>query len=98
MQFDSAIRSSLKLTKMDYLEFKKEYLRLCETFGRDTKRKIKNDLKNDVKELEYRIESIKPRLAVNVCVYLYGELHTKRDLFRYEQELKFTNQLITEIK
>ncbi len=98
MRFDSALCSNFKLTKMDYLEFKKEYLRLCEIFGRDTKRKIKNDLKNDVKELEYRIESIKPRLAVKACIYLYGELHTKRDLFRYEQELKFTNQLITEIK
>ncbi len=82
---------------MTYQEFKNDYLNLCKKFGRDTKRKIKNDLEKDVKELEYRIESIKPRLAVKVCVYLYGELHTKRDLFRYEQELQFTNQLITEL-
>lgn len=82
---------------MNYENYKEQYLDLCQKFGRDTKRKIKNDLKNDVKELEYRIESIKPRLAVKVCVYLYGELHTKRDLFRYEQELQFTNQLITEL-
>jgi hypothetical protein len=82
---------------MTYQEFKNDYLNLCKKFGRDTKQKIKNDLKNDVKELEYRIESIKPRLAVKVCVYLYGELHTKRDLLRYERELQFTNQLITEL-
>ena len=82
---------------MTYQEFKDDYLRLCEKFGRDTKRKIKNDLKNDIKELEYRIESIKPRLSVNAFTYLYGELHTKRNLLKYEQELKFTNQLISEL-
>lgn len=83
---------------MDYLEFKKEYLRLCEVFGRDTNRKIKNDLNNDVKELEYRIASLEPRIETNGFAYLYGELHTRKMLDVIKRELKFTNQLITEIK
>jgi hypothetical protein len=82
----------------NYLEFKSEYLRLCEKFGRDTNRKIKNDLKNDAKELQYQIDSIESRLEVKPMVYLYGILHTRGDLYRIKSELEYTNQLLTEIK
>jgi hypothetical protein len=82
---------------MDYSEFKKEYLELCSKFERDTKRKIKNDLNNDAKELQYQIASLEPRLEVKPMVYLYGTLHTKVDLFRIKRELKFTNQLLSEL-
>jgi len=81
----------------NYSKFKSEYLRLCEKFGRDTNRKIKNDLENDAKELLYQIASLESRLEVKPMVYLYGILHTKVDLFRIKRELKFTNQLLTEI-
>lgn len=80
-----------------YESFKAEYLYLCEKFGRDTKRKIKNDLDKDVKELEYRIKAIKPILEVKPITYLYGELHSRRHLRKYEQELIFTKQLISEL-
>lgn len=83
---------------MEYLEFKNEYLRLCAKFGRDTNRKIKNDLKNDVKELQYQIDSLESRLEVKPMVYLYGILHTKGDLYRIKSELEYTKQLLTEIK
>jgi len=82
---------------MDYQAFKTEYLSLSERFGRDTKRKIKNDLNNDVKELEYQIASLEPRLELKPCVYLYGIMHTKRDLYRIKNELEYTKQLLTEI-
>lgn len=81
----------------NYLEFKSEYLRLAEKFGRDTNRKIKNDLKSDVKELQYQIDSLETRLELKPMVYLYGILHTKRDLYRIKTELEYTNQLLTEI-
>ena len=82
---------------MNYQEFKNDYLNLCKYFGRDTNRKIKNDLKKDAKELEYKIDYLKPILEVKSITYLYGELHTKRDISMLEQELKFTNQLISEL-
>lgn len=82
---------------MNYQNFKEEYLRLCKEFGRDTKRKIKNDLKKEVEELEYRIEHIKDKLRSFDIAYLYGERYTQRELSILEIELKFTNQLITEI-
>lgn len=84
----------------NYLKFKSEYLRLCKKFGRDTNRKIKNDLKNDAKELQYQIDSLEPRLETGLVymVYLYGILHTKGDLYRIKSELEYTNQLLTEIK
>jgi hypothetical protein len=82
---------------MDYLKFKSEYLSLCARFGRDTKRKIKNDLNNDVKELEYQIASLEPRLELKPCVYLYGIMHTIRDLYRIKRELEYTKQLLKEI-
>ena len=82
---------------MDYSIFKSEYLNLCTRFGRDTKRKIANDLKSDVKELEYQIASLEPRLNVDPRVWLYGELHSKRDLHRIKTELQFSKQLLTEI-
>lgn len=81
---------------MDYSKFKSEYLDLCARFGRDTKRKVMNDLKNDVKELEYQITSLEPRLEVDPRVWLHGILHSKRDLHRIKTELQFTKQLLTE--
>jgi hypothetical protein len=82
---------------MDYSKFKSEYLNLCARFGRDTKRKIANDLKSDVKELEYQIASLEPRLEVNPTAYLYGELHTRTKLRKIKTELQFSKQLLTEI-
>lgn len=83
---------------MEYLEFKNEYLRLCEMFGRDTKRKTMNDLKSDVKELEYRIDAIEPQVFAKGYGYLYGERHTNTTLRELKTELEFTNKLLTEIK
>lgn len=82
---------------MSYEKFKQEYLSLSERFGRDTKRKITNDLKSDVKELEYQIASLEPRLELKPIVYLYGIMHTIGDLYRIKSELKYTKQLITEL-
>ena len=82
---------------MNYETFKTEYLDLSKRFGRDTNRKIANDLKNDVKELEYQIASLEPRLELKPCVYLYGIMHTMRDLYRIKSELEYTKQLLTEI-
>ena len=87
------ILNSIKM----YQSFKTEYLDLCQKFGRDTKRKIKNDLSKDVKELEYRIEHVKPRVETKGWCYLYGQFHSKRELKKYEQELMYTNQLLSEI-
>ena len=83
---------------MNYLDFKNEYLRLCEKFERNTNRKIKNDLKNDAKELQYRIDAIEPQIKRKCFGYLYGELHKRITLNRIKTELKFTNQLLTEIQ
>lgn len=80
-----------------YELFKTEYLELCSKFGRDTNRKIKNDLKKDVNELMWRIEVIKPQLELKGFAMLLGELHTKRHLRKYEQELMYSNQLISEL-
>ena len=82
---------------MTYQEFKNDYLNLCLKFGRDTKRKILNDLKKDVQELTYRIESIKEGIITSGYAYLYGEIYTKYDLSMLEKELQFTNQLILEL-
>ena len=82
---------------MNYANYKKEYLDLCQKFERDTKRKILNDLKKDVQELTYRIESIRESIITSGYAYLYGEIYTKYDLSMLEQELKFTNQLISEL-
>lgn len=81
----------------NYQTFKNEYLNLCTRFGRDTKRKIKNDLNNDVKELEYQIEHLAPRLNIKVYTYLYGRIHNRQDLCRIKTELEYTKQLLTEI-
>lgn len=80
-----------------YQSFKKEYLELCQRFGRDTKRKIKNDLKKDANELQWRIDYLKPKIKSETVAWLYGEIYTHRELREYEQELKYTNQLLTEI-
>lgn len=83
---------------MEYLEFKNEFLRLCDMFGRNTKRKIANDLKSDVTELEYQIKYIEPQVKAKGYGYLYGELHNDATLRMLKDELKFTNKLLTEIK
>ena len=77
---------------MDYSTFKSEYP------YRDTKRKIQNDLKSDIKELEYRIDAIEPQIKVKGFGWLYGELYFKKDLNVIQQELNFTNQLLKETK
>lgn len=82
---------------MSYQEFKEEYLELCSMFGRDTTRKIKNDLMKDVKELEYRIESIEVDITLEGACYLYGQLHTRTELKKYKTELEFSKQLISEL-
>ena len=82
---------------MDYSNFKSEYLDLCARFGRDTKRKVMNDLKSDVKELEYQIASLEPRLSVKPFAYLYGEIHSNVTLRKIKTELQFSKQLLTEI-
>lgn len=82
---------------MEYVNFKNDYLRLCNEFGRDTKRKIANDLKSDVKELEYRIDAIEPQVKAKGYGYLYGERHNNTTLRELKNELEFTNKLLTEI-
>jgi hypothetical protein len=82
---------------MNYENYKEQYLDLCQKFGRDTKRKIKNDLEKDSRELNYRIDYLKPKIIVGGQAYLYGEIYTKYELSMLEQELQFTNQLITEL-
>ena len=77
---------------MDYSIFKSEYP------YRDTKRKILNDLKSDIKELEYRIEAIDSQIKVKGVAWLYGELYFKKDLKVIQQELNFTNQLLKETR
>ena len=97
LRFNSALCTNFKTIDMTYQEFKNDYLNLCSKFGRDTKRKILNDLKKDVQELTYRIESIKESIITSGYAYLYGEIYTKYDLSMLEQELQFTNQLISEL-
>jgi hypothetical protein len=82
---------------MDYLEFKAEYLELCEKFGRDTKRKIANDLKKDIKELEYRIEYLEPQIRLKGVARMYGVLYGQRDLKQIKTELENSKQLLNEI-
>jgi hypothetical protein len=82
---------------MDYLNFKTEYLELCQRFGRDTKRKIVNDLNKDIAELQYRIDAIKDKIDLNGFTYLYGEIQTKKTLRTYMNELELTNILKTEL-
>lgn len=76
---------------MDYLTFKQLYP------YRDTKRKIINDLKSDIKELEYRIEAIEPQIETKGFAHLYGEIYRVKDLNEIKRELKYTNKLITEL-
>jgi len=76
---------------MDYLTFKQLYP------YRDTKRKIINDLKSDIKELEYRINAVKPQIENKGFAHLYGEVYRVKDLRELESELEYTNKLITEI-
>lgn len=83
---------------MSYLNFKSEYLRLCEKFGRDTSRKIANDLRKDIIELEYRINAIEPVLRLKPFTYLYGEKCTLSTLEVMQTELEFTKQLLHETK
>ena len=83
---------------MNYSNFKSEYLRIADKFGRDTNRKIINDLKKDAAELQYQIDSLESRLEAKPMVYLYGNLHTKGDLYRIKSELEYTKKLLTEIK
>ncbi len=75
---------------MNYSTFKSEYP------YRDTKRKIQNDLKSDIKELEYRIEAIEPQIKAKGYGYLYGVSYWTSDLNKIKQELNFTNQLLKE--
>lgn len=80
-----------------YQSFKKEYLELCQRFGRDTKRKIKNDLSKDAKELQWRIDYLEPKIESETVAWLYGEIYTHRELREYQLELEYTNQLISEL-
>ena len=77
---------------MNYSTFKSEYP------YRDTKRKIQNDLKSDIKELEYRIDAIEPQIDKKGFGYLYGIMYTINELNELKQELNFTNQLLKENK
>ena len=76
----------------NYLDFKSEYP------YRDTKRKIQNDLKSDIKELEYCINAIEPQIAAKKNGWLYGIKYWNRDLNELKTELEYCNQLLTEIK
>lgn len=82
---------------MSYKEFKEEYLELCSMFGRDTTRKIKNDLKKEIAEWQYRIEYIEPAILSKGWCYLYGDLHTRIDLRKLKENLEFSKQLISEL-
>jgi hypothetical protein len=82
---------------MNYLNFKTEYLELCQKFGRNTNRKIINDLNKDIAEFEYRIDAIKDKINLNGFAYLYGEVQTKKTLLTYVRELELTNILKTEL-
>lgn len=93
----SILHCALKSINMNYQEFKEEYLELCQIFGRDTKRKIKNDLKKDITEYQYRIEYIEPKILSRGACYLYGELYTRTDLNKYKKDLEFSKQLISEL-
>jgi hypothetical protein len=74
----------------NYSVFKSEYP------YRDTKRKLQNDLKSDVRELEYRINSVEPQIKAKGYAYLYGEVYRIKELNELKTELKFTNQLLKE--
>ena len=80
-----------------YQSFKSEYLDLCQKFGRDTNRKIKNDLKKDAIELADCIKFITPKIEEKGFCYLYGEIQYRKDLKKYIQELEYTNQLLNEL-
>lgn len=79
---------------MSYSDFKTEYLYMCQKYGRDTNRKIINDLSKDVDELVYRIEYIKPRIEIEGIAMMYGEIYTRRKLRDMETELEFTKTLL----
>lgn len=76
---------------MEYFTFKQLYP------YRDTRRKIQNDLKSDVTELEYRINAVEPQIKLRGSGRLYGELYTTRELNELKRELEYTNQLLKEI-
>lgn len=81
----------------NYLDFKIEYLDLCVRFGRDTKRKQKNDLKNDIIWLIDKIEYIAPKLDKQDFCYHLGEVCTNRTLRTLKTELEFSKQLLKEL-
>lgn len=82
---------------MNYSNFKKDYLETFKYFNRDTKRKQINTLKNDINELEYRIENITNILTGKDYGYFYGEIVTEKTLRELKRELENTNILLTEI-
>lgn len=82
---------------MSYQLFKADYIDLCMRFGRDTKTKIKNDLKKGIKELEYRIEYIQPQIKQKGYARMYGDVYTPMHLKEMQTELEFSKQLLTEI-
>lgn len=74
----------------NYLTFKSEYP------YRDTSRKVQNDLKSDIKELEYCIDAIEPQIKEKGCGWLYGVKHFRRDLEQIKTELEYSKQLLKE--
>lgn len=82
---------------MDYQLFKADYIDLCNRFGIDTNRKIKNDLKKGIKELEYRIEYLQPQIEQKGHARMYGDIYTPMHLKQMQTELEFSKQLLTEI-
>ena len=97
MRFDPSLCTNFKLNIMSYQVFKSEYLYLCSRHGRDTNRKIANDLKKDIKELEYRIEYLQPKIKEKGYARMYGDVYTPMHLREMQTELEFSKQLLTEI-
>ena len=81
----------------NFKAFKTDYLDTFVYFNRDTRRKQLNTLKEDIKELNYVLDYITPKIEdKGICRYL-GELKTFRDLREYKTELKYTLRLQEEI-
>lgn len=82
---------------MNYLDFKIDYINLCEGVGRNTKTKIKNDLKKDINELEFKIDHLQSEIDRRGFARMYGVIYFKLDLDDIIKELEFSKKLLVEL-
>lgn len=81
-----------------YEDYKESYLETFKYFNRNTKRKQLNTLNEEIAELLYQKNHLKPRIEKNGFAWLYGEIHHQADLDFINEELEMALRVRIELK